>query len=152
AACGGWGETPGEVVVWDLGTGKPRFALKEPRGVRAVAFAPDGKLLACGDFDNLLKLRDTTTGKGVRTLRGHSGGVNSGAFFPDGKTLASAGLDGTVRLWDVATGQQKRLLSENAEALRVIGLTDVLYSVAVAPDGKTVAACGRDRKARLWDV
>jgi WD40 repeat protein/beta-lactamase regulating signal transducer with metallopeptidase domain len=143
ATVGGWSETSGELRVWDLGSGRTRFAVKESKGVRTVAFSPDGALLAAGDFDNLIKLRDTTSGKVVAVLRGHSGAVNGVAFFPNGKTLASASLDHTVRLWDVTSGQSRAVLR---------GHSDWVLSVAVAPDGKTVASSSRDQTARLWDV
>ena len=143
AAAYGVHNTPGEVRVWDLATGNVRFAFKEPAGVRSVVFSPDGTLLAAGDFSNLVKLRDATTGKVLAVLRGHTSAVNSVAFRPDGKTLASASLDHTVRLWDVYTHQPKSILR---------GHTDWVFSVAFSPDGKTLASCGRDRTARLWDV
>src|SRR5439155_2048287 len=52
-------------------------------------------------------------------------------FAADGKSLASAGYDGTVRLWDRATGK---------ELLRLGGADTKLGTVALSPDGRTVAA------------
>src|SRR5262249_18403780 len=69
AACGTQ-NTAGEVRVWDRATGQAPLALREPRGVRCVAFSPDGALLAAGDFDNLIKLREPASGKLLAVLRG----------------------------------------------------------------------------------
>jgi len=48
-----------------------------------------------------------------------------------------------VKLWDVATGQEMRTLS---------GHTEEVYSVAFAPDGKTLASGSDDGTVKLWDV
>jgi WD40 repeat protein len=66
-------------------------------GVTAIAFAPDGKTLACG-VGHAVWLWDMPTGKGPRVLQGHGSVVWSLAYAPDGKSLASAG--DALRIWD----------------------------------------------------
>src|SRR5689334_1715478 len=78
--------------------------------VYSVAFSPDGKLLASGDFEKIIKLWDFASGKELRELKGHTGPVYCVAFTPDGKTLASSSHDQTIRLWDVADGKMIREL------------------------------------------
>ncbi|MGH3930800.1 MAG: WD40 repeat domain-containing protein, partial [Pseudonocardiaceae bacterium] len=69
-------------------------------GINAVAFNPDGRLLASGGDDKVVRLRDPATGQPVGgPLTGHTHWVRAVAFSPDGRLLASASYDGTVRLW-----------------------------------------------------
>src|SRR5205085_2572864 len=70
ATAHGWSQTAGETRIWDVKTGQARFVFREPRGVRTVAFSPDGTLLAAGDFSDLIKIYDVAKGTPVSTLRG----------------------------------------------------------------------------------
>ena len=75
--------------------------------MNAVAFSPDGKLLATASSDGYVRLWNPATGRPVRapipavTDVGREPGVLGVAFSPDGKLLASADADGTVRLWQM---------------------------------------------------
>jgi WD40 repeat protein len=70
------------------------------RGVMAVDFSPDGKMLVTGGSTGALKLWKTD-GTEITTLTGHEGNVWGVAFSPDGKQIASVGDDRTIILWDV---------------------------------------------------
>ena len=72
-------------------------------GPTVLLFSPDGKILACGEDQNV-KLWDTTTGELITTFRGHINFVNNLAFSPDGSILASASEDGIVQYWNIKTG------------------------------------------------
>src|SRR5436190_858407 len=88
--------------------------------VNAVAFSPDGKLLASGSADDTVKLWEVPSGKHLATLKGHEDSVNGVAISPDGKWLASASSDDTVILWDIATRKRKTKLKGHADAVNAV--------------------------------
>ncbi len=111
---------------------------------KALAFSPDGRLLAgTGQDITQIDIWNTRTGERSARLAGHTGAVNGVAFSADGRLLASASSDWTVRIWDVAAAEC---------ALVLTGHTDQVYSVAFHPDGKRLASAGRDRAVWLWDL
>jgi WD40 repeat protein len=110
--------------------------------VNAVAFSPDGQLLASASRDNTVRLWNWATGEPVQLLKGHGSLVNAVAFSPDGQLLASASWDNTVRLWNPATGEQVQQLEGHGNSVN---------AVAFSPDGQLLASASRDNTVRLWN-
>src|SRR6266568_4136914 len=96
----------GEDQLWNTETGECCLILEgHSNGIRTVAFAPNGAILASGGDDQTIRLWDTGTGECRFILEGHSNGVRSVAFSPTGAVLASGGDDRSVRLWEVREGK-----------------------------------------------
>ena len=96
-------------LVWDLQTKKIRLKHFQAHPWSfAVAFSPDGKLLAChrGGPPHVVQLWDWDAGKQVAELQGFAGHVYEMTFSPDGKLLATGDEFGTIRLMEVATGKE----------------------------------------------
>ncbi|MEM7034155.1 MAG: BTAD domain-containing putative transcriptional regulator, partial [Chloroflexota bacterium] len=95
--------------------------------VNAIAFSPEGQLLASGSSDHTVRLWDVETGQHCLTLEGHTHWVLSIAFSPDGDILASGSGDETVRLWDVETGICLNTLEIPGpyEGLNIAGVTGI---------------------------
>ncbi|MFO0968216.1 MAG: hypothetical protein U0793_21885 [Gemmataceae bacterium] len=100
------GNPEGFVRVWDVETHKPRLTLKHPADVRAVAFDPASKRLACADASTI-HLWDLRTGDKLAILKGHALNIEALVFSPDGATLYSGARDARVMIWDVGRIEQK---------------------------------------------
>lgn len=70
-------------------------------GVTSVCISPDGRLVAAGSLDTIVRIWEVSTGALVERLKGHRDSVYSVAFTPDGKGLVSGSLDKTLKYWDV---------------------------------------------------
>ncbi len=112
--------------------------------VWAVAFSPDGTLLAVSDSAGEIHLWRMDDGKKIVTFRGHTHWICSVAFSPNGKLLASSSADGTLKLWELATGYCLKTLEAQ---------TDWIVSVAFSREGNLLASSGIDSASiRLWSV
>ena len=115
------------------------FVSRSPEPVRAVAFSPDGRMLAVAGVDGLVRI-GPADGSALPGRFAHPGGATALAFSPDGRVVATAGYDGTVRLLDLAAGTA-RVIEASAKPL---------WALAFAPDGATFAAAGEDTHIRLF--
>lgn len=109
--------------------------------IRSVCFSPDGKLLATGAEDKLIRIWDLATKRIIKILRGHEQDIYSLDFFPDGDRLVSGSGDRTVRIWDLRSSQCSLTLS----------IEDGVTTVAVSPNGNLIAAGSLDKTVRVWD-
>src|SRR5262249_49390548 len=130
---------PGGAV---LRLGTTRF--RHHDSINHLVFSPNGKILASVNFlSGSVRLWDARTGKQFREFRESSDSGNI-AFSPDGATLAiGAVFDGIIRIRHVASGRQMWRLSVEPNTLACI---------AYAPDGKRLAAAGRDGTFVVWGL
>jgi WD40 repeat protein len=130
----------GQLYFWQGAPAQLQARLEGGRGpTGALAISPDGRTLASGHADGILKFWDLPTCQVRATVLPHNAhAITSAAFSPDSKTLAVGSTAGVVSLWNVASGQQLFQIGWN------LGNVD---AVAFSPDGKSlVAACTLDGK------
>ena len=111
------------------------------QAVIALAFSPDGAMLASASEDRTTRLWRVADGAQQAVLQGHQDPVYGVAFSPDGARLATAAWDRTVRLWSVPQGRQLR---------RLEGHQDAVVAVSFSPDGRALASASHDGTVRLW--
>src|SRR5947208_13439129 len=80
------------------------WAAAVPDHCVALAWSPDGKLLAAAAVSGPITVFDAASGKPRSELPGHGFGTAALDWQPGRALLASAGQDGTAKLWDTSTG------------------------------------------------
>jgi WD40 repeat protein len=131
----------GRVHIRDLVSNKQEILEAHDDGVCALAWTPDSRQLISGSYDQTVKVWDVASQKLVQLL-GESLYGYAMAWCPNQDKLAVAGWD-TVRIWNV----QKR----EVEAV-LTGFADQVRSVAWSPDGKQIAAVGKNNSVVVWDA
>lgn len=154
----------GRVRLRQVGTERilGTFAIEtEIAGLYSLAVSSDGRWLAAGGNDNLIRLWEVSTAyrsgqehyPEPRLLRGHDGQPDAAgfgkfraliwqvAFSPDGRWLASAGGDGALRLWDAAGGGQLASAAAHPNGAACL---------AFHPRGERLASGGLDGVLRIW--
>ena len=142
AAAAECADKKGAIVIFDVASGIPRLVHPEDAGIRAVAFSPQGGILAIAGVSPLVKLLRVDDGDLVKTLEGHENQGRSVAFSRDGRRLITANNDRTARIWDVSEARCLTTFSAH---------TNMVSSAAITPDGSLAASCGQDRTTRIWN-
>ncbi len=140
-----------DVWLWRTADGEPILIIPDALdgcAVQALAFHPQGGLLAVGGIDWLATggtdgavcLWDLHQRCEIATLAGGSTAV---AFHPSGQRLASASLENAIWLWDL---HSQEVVAE------ITGHDATLTALAYSPDGTLLASASEDRTLRFWNA
>jgi WD40 repeat protein len=166
AVAGGRPGQEGDVRIYDLAGGTPKMnagvamldgvhdkavlvkeLLETEDSVLCIALSADGKKLAAGGCDRLVRVWDLSGGyanaKLEASIENHADWVFGVAFTPNGKKLATASRDKTAKLWDLAAKES---------ALTFPDHQNPVYAVAVLSDGKLGLSAGEDNQVRFWQA
>jgi WD40 repeat protein/serine/threonine protein kinase len=131
-----------KLLLWNTATWEePKTLTGFSSEITSLAFAPDGKTLAAGEWNGTIRLWDMVEQREIAHRVGHTLQVPRVAFSPDGRRLATGGVDSTIKLWDLPLLQEVATLT---------GHDAPVLSVAFSPDGLTLASASNDSTVRLW--
>ena len=140
----------GAIRLLDYSTGHVLFTLDQEKDeCLAVAYSPDGKLVAGGAPDGTVRIWNADDGKLVTTLKEQAGWITGIAFSPEGKFLAASSLDRSAQIWTTNPWKPLARIPENS--------TGPVNAVSFSPDGTVLilAVGGSDsaeieRAIRIW--
>lgn len=144
---GGYPGRAGEVGLIDLegatSGAAPKVLARAADTALALAITGDGRQVAAGGADKLIRVIDIASGLEVRQLAQHSDWVMGLAYSADGTRLASASRDGTARVFDPATGEMICAFREH---------NGPVFAVAFVHPGTEAVSAGRDGTLRFWST
>lgn len=134
------------VKLWNVASGQ-KLGTLEGRAdfAKAVAFSHSGKLLVSGGADRAVRLWRMADGRELRTIPAHDSWVGAVLFSPDNHVVVSRGGDQSINVWDIVTGRKLHRFAAG-------GTGAGAASIALAGDGRTLAAGGGGDGITLWNL
>jgi len=120
--------------------GKESEVIEKGRPFNVVAFSPDGKRLAAGTLDGLLKLYDVEGQKELREVKADEG-IWALAFSPDGSKIATGGYARAIKVWDAASGKDVQTIKAHLSTVTAI---------AFSPAAPQLASGSIDGLIKIW--
>jgi WD40 repeat protein/energy-coupling factor transporter ATP-binding protein EcfA2 len=140
------GSLDNTVKLWNADTGELIQTFEGHTDVvHAVAFSPDGKFIASASYDGKIGLFEIGKKKG-ELFPAHDGKVYSVAFDASGKKLVSAGSEeGELKIWNIQKSKLMLIKEFPKSGQKIMWAT-------LSPDGKRVAAVGRDNLVHIFNA
>ena len=131
-----------DLMLWDVAEGQLLTRIKQKSWVTAVAFSPDGQIVASGHDDGIVRLWDVASKKPVGEIAAHPMPVSAIQFNPAGDRIATAGEDRQVRVWNSQS---------HAKIADLASHTDRIPALTWSSDGRLLVSAGWDTSARVWE-
>jgi WD40 repeat protein len=111
--------------------------------ILALALSKDGKKLAAGGTDRIVRVFDVASGKLEHAVENHADWILGVAFTPDNKGLVTGSRDKTAKLWDL-TAKESLLTFPDHQ--------NIVNNVTMTPDGTFGLSAGEDGTIRIWQA
>lgn len=173
--------TDRQVGVWEAASGRKLARREYASDIKAVAFRPDGKLIATSAAaysKTAAQVWDTEADK-VSEF-GQDGNADRVAFSPDGRLLVTTTYfrPEATKVWDISKNKEVNLAGYFAafspDGTRMVTVSDDMArvwdvgtwgsvaelrghaerinSAAFSPDGKFIVTASKDSRALVWDT
>ncbi|MEM7552540.1 MAG: NB-ARC domain-containing protein [Cyanobacteria bacterium P01_A01_bin.84] len=109
----------------------------------AIALSPNGKILATGGYDGVIRLWNISDGQQILTINVHQAWIHTLAFSPDSKLIASGSADSSVHCSNIENGELVQSFT---------GHTNLVFAVNFNSDGKTLTTISLDETLKLWNM
>ncbi|HMS10469.1 MAG TPA: hypothetical protein PKE66_13355 [Pyrinomonadaceae bacterium] len=137
-----------------------QFSTTPFEGSHKTYISPNGRTVLVGDYEHGASLWDAKSGRFIGRLRdrriidsrGQPFPFLRASFSPDSQIVATAYWGG-VFLWNVRdAGLVTHLVTNKTSVRGLFDKSSFVYDIAFSPDGRKLAAGGKDGRTRLWDV
>jgi len=140
------GGSTGEILLYSLQDGAKLvggISLGNIPGVRALQFDPNGKYLAAGCGDHLIRVIELDTRRMIKTLEGHTNLIRSIVIGPLSRSMYSCGFDGKLLQWQFPSAALPQMLLQSDQEL---------HAIAVSGAGHYLIASGADELLRSFQI
>ena len=143
AIAGGTPGESGELALADpKGTQPPRAVASSSDILLAVAFSPDGSLVAASGADRAVRVLDVASGQELCQVKQFADWVTGVAFDRDGASVAGSSADKLVKVFEARTGKLQTTY---------IGHGEPVLAVAFDPESNKAVSAGADKRLHVWD-
>lgn len=138
----GSGSADCSIKIWRMDFVYEKTLMGHRLGINEFSWSSDSKLIVSCSDDKLVKVFDVSSGRCVKTLKGHTNYVFCCCFNPSGTLIASGSFDETIRIWCARNGNT---------IFSIPGHEDPVSSVCFNRDGAYLASGSYDGIVRIWD-
>ena len=143
-ASGGRGGKSGNVVGWDVETGRRVLNVGEEQdSILTADISADQSLVVIGGTNKLIKVFDLATNEILYKIKKHSEWVTQVSFSPDGILLATADRNGGLFVWEARTGNPFYTLD---------GHKQEITSLSWRADGNVLLSASEEGAVRTWEM
>lgn len=135
-------DSSSELFIWDTSSGV-KLQVFRANNNEICTFSPDAKSVFSGTIDSEIKQWEISSGKELRSFKGHKRAPLSLTFSSDRELMASGSTDNTIKIWNAETGTVIHTL---------VGHAGAVHWVSFNEDNKRLVSAADDQTIKVWDT